>query len=68
MTAKKANNYKNEVKKAYERGYTLGWENAHRFPDVAGVSASASSGFKSGIDKVHKTQRYSNRYKNLKGL
>ena len=58
--------YKNDIRKAYDVGYSLGWDAAYEIPKRFGAKIAAAFGYRKGIKYRYKADKYLKQY-NRKG-
>ena len=62
-TKKTKNSYKNDILTAYGIGYVKGWDDSYAIPDRFGAKTAAAYGYKKGIKKHRKSDKYQSQYK-----
>ena len=60
------NQYKSDLQKAYDIGYQVGWDEAHKIPNRFGAKTRATYGFNNGVKNRLKTDKYVGKYKGNK--
>ena len=55
-------NYKSDVRKAYDVGYSRGWDDAYDIPKRFGAKIAAAYGYKKGIRNRRRSDKYTNQY------
>ncbi len=56
-------NYKSDIVKAYDIGYTRGFEDAYNIPKRPGARTAATVGYGNGLKNRPKVDRYTKHYK-----
>lgn len=54
--------YKDDIRTAYDIGYSKGWDDAYDIPKRFGSKTAAAYGYKKGIKQRHKTDKYTKQY------
>jgi hypothetical protein len=54
--------YKDDIRTAYDVGYSRGWDDAYDIPKRFGSKTAAAYGYKKGIKSRHKTDKYTKQY------
>lgn len=54
--------YKDDIRTAYDIGYSRGWDDAYDIPKRFGSKTAAAYGYKKGIKSRHKTDKYTKQY------
>ncbi len=54
------------LKDAYDMGYKIGWDEAHKIPNKFGARYSATKGFGKGVRNRYRTDNYVGKYKGNK--
>lgn len=58
-----AKKYKDDIREAYDIGYSKGWDDAYTIPKRFGAKTAAAYGYKKGIKHRHRTDKYTTQYK-----
>ena len=59
----KVKKYQDDLQTAYDIGYKIGWEEAHKIPNRFGARARASAGIYYGIRNRRRSDKYVKKYK-----
>jgi len=59
---KKVSNYKSDIRTAYDIGYAKGWDDAYDIPKRFGAKTAAARGYKKGLKKRLKADKYIRQY------
>lgn len=54
--------YKEDIRTAYDLGYSKGWEDAYKVPKRFGSTSVAAYGYKNGIKNRYKSDKYVKQY------
>ncbi len=54
--------YKNDIRKAYDLGYSRGWDDSYDVPKRLGAKTAAAYGYKKGIKCRRKSDKYNAQY------
>ena len=57
-----AKKFKDDIRKAYDIGYSRGWDDAYEIPKRIGAKTAAAYGYKKGVKQRHKSDKYTNQY------
>ena len=65
MEKPKKPKYRDDIKKAYDIGYSKGWDNAYSVPNRFGTKLAAGFGFMKGFKNRYKADKYTAQYNKL---
>ena len=60
------NKYKIDIRKAYDVGYSKGWDDAYDIPNRIGTKTASALGYKTGVACRIKADKYTKDYKKIK--
>ena len=60
--SKTCRKYKDDIRTAYDIGYTRGWDDAYDIPKRVGSKTAAAYGYKKGLRNRKRADKYTNQY------